>query len=140
MDKLTWQYNDKDVSEQTPPNKFYGFVYELILKDGSRYIGKKAMWNTTKKKLTQKEVAAMTNRREKKWKFITKESDWRRYTSSSKLFGSREVTQKVIVELALSKRHLTYLETKYMFQRNVLEDSRYLNLNISGRYYRDNLI
>jgi len=140
MVKLIWQLFGVDVSDQQPPNKYHGFVYELELADGKKYIGKKSMWSVTKKKLTQKEIASMVNKREKKWKFVTKESDWRKYTSSSKLFGSREVVKKTILEFALSKRHLTYLETKIMFQRDVLEDDNYLNDNIGGRYYRSNLI
>ena len=138
--EIVWQIDGKDVPKITPPKKYHGFVYELTLTDNKKYIGKKSMWSVTKKKLTQKEVASMVNKREKKWKFVTKESDWRKYTSSSKLFGSREVVKKTILKFALSKRHLTYLETKIMFQRDVLEDDNYLNDNIGGRYYRSNLI
>ncbi len=98
------------------------------------------MWGTTKKKLTKKEIEALPDKRHKHWKRVTKESDWRKYTSSSKLFGSREVVEKRILQIAKSKRHLTYLETKYMFQHDVLESELYLNDNISGRFFRDRLV
>ena len=140
MVKLKWQYKNGEVSEKTPPSSVYGFVYELTLKDGKRYLGKKAFWSVTKKKLTQKEIDAMENKRLKKWKLVIKEAKWRDYTSSSKLFGSREVTEKRIVALAKSKRHLTYLETKFMFQEDVLENEIYLNDNIGGRFFADKLI
>ena len=138
--EIVWQIDGKDVPKITPPKKYHGFVYELTLTDNKKYIGKKSMWSVTKKKLTQKEIASMVNKREKKWKFVTKESDWRKYTSSSKLFGSREVKRKEILAFAESKRHLTYLETKFMFERNVIEDDSYLNSNVLGKFYRGNLI
>ena len=137
---LVWQYKDGEVSTKSPPQSVYGFVYELTLKDGKKYISKKAFWGTTKKNLTLKEIEALPNKRLKKWKYVTKESKWRSYTSSSKIFGSREVVEKRILMVAKSKRHLTYLETKYMFQHNVLEVDEYLNDNISGKFFRDNLI
>jgi len=137
---LIWKYKDGDVSDKTPPSSVYGFIYELTLTDGKKYIGKKAFWSMTKKKLTLKEIEALENKRLKKWKYVTKETKWRGYTSSSKLFGSREVVEKRIVAIAKSKRNLTYLETKMLFQKNVLEDDLYLNDNIGGRFFADKLI
>ncbi len=137
---MKWKYRNGVISEDTPPMSAYGFVYELTLKDNKKYVGKKAMWSQTKKKLTVKEIAELENKRLKKWKYVIKENNWRTYTSSSKIFGSREVVEKRILEIAKSKRHLTYLETKYMFQMNVLEDDIYLNENINGRFFRNNLI
>jgi len=138
--KLKWQYGSGEVSNKTPPQSVYGFVYELMLKDGKRYIGKKAFWGTTKKPLTQKEMEDRPSKRHRSWKSVTKESKWRDYTSSSKLFGSREVVEKRILMVAKSKRHLTYLETKFMFQEDVLENEIYLNDNIGGRFFADKLI
>jgi len=138
--KLKWQYKDGEVSEKIPPMSVYGFVYELTLQDGKRYIGKKAFLGTTKKPLTIKELEARPSKRHKTWKSVTKESKWRDYTSSSKLFGSREVVEKRIVKLAKSKRHLSYLEAKFMFQADVLEDEKYLNENIMAKFYKGNLI
>ena len=132
--------NGREVSAKTPPETSYGFVYELVLKDGKRYLGKKSFWGTTKKKLTQKEMEDRPSKRHKTWKSVTKESKWREYTSSSKLFGSREVVEKRILKVAKSKRHLTYLETKFMFQEDVLESDLYLNDNIGGRFFADKLI
>jgi len=137
---LKWQFKNGEVSDKVPPHTVYGFVYELTLKDGKRYIGKKAFWGTAKKKLTQKELDERPNKRHKDWKYVVKESKWRAYTSSSKLFGSREVVEKRILFLAKSKRNLTYLETKLMFQENVLEDDNYLNDNINGRWFKDKLV
>ncbi len=140
VEKLVWQYNGVDVSESSPPMSCYGFVYELTLLDGKKYMGKKSMWGTAKKSLTKKELEDRPSKRHKKWKYVTKEAKWRDYTGSSKLFGSRDIVKKTILILAKSKRHLTYLETKLLFQNDVLENELYLNDNIGGRYFADNLI
>jgi len=137
---LDWIFKDRPLSSKPPKDSSYGFVYLLTLNDGTLYVGRKAFWSTTKKKFTQREIEAMTNKREKKWKYVVKESDWRRYTGSSKLFGSKDVVKKEILCIAKSKRNLSYLETKYLFQLNVLEDGKYRNENISGKYFKGNLI
>lgn len=136
---LTWLYKDGLVSEKTPPSTAHGFIYQLTLNDGTMYIGKKAFWGVTKKKLTIKEMEARPSKRHKNWKLVTKESGWRTYTSSSKLFGSKDVIEKRIIHIATSKRALTYLEAKYMFQHNVLEDENYRNDNIMGKFF-DNVL
>jgi hypothetical protein len=39
-----------------------------------------------------------------------------------------------------TKKQLTYWETKSLFHYNVLEDERYMNDNILGKFYRKDLI
>ena len=39
-------------------------------------------------------------------------------------------------EIGLNKKHLTYLETKYLFQMEVLENpDKYYNDNILGKFF-----
>ena len=45
-----------------------------------------------------------------------------------------------ILELAFEKKHLTYLENKYLFTLEVLENERYFNDNIEGRYFKKDFI
>jgi len=137
---MDWMFKDRQLSYKPPKDSSYGFVYLLTLNDETLYVGKKVFWNTTKKKFTQREISAMTNKREKKWKHVVKESDWRRYTGSSKLFGSKDIVKKEILCIAKSKRHLTYLENKELYSRAVLEDDKYRNDNISGKMFKGNLI
>lgn len=137
---LEWKYKDGKITTKAPPESLYGFVYELTLQDGKKYIGQKKFWSRRKRHFSKKEIEAMPNKRLKKWEYTIKESDWRKYTSSSKLFGSREVVEKKILELAHSKRHLTYLEYKYQFQNEVLENDEFVNDNIAGKFYTGNLI
>jgi len=133
---VKWLMNGREVSAKTPPETSYGFVYELVLKDGKRYLGKKSFWGTTKKKLTQKEIEDRPSKRHKTWKYVTKESKWRSYTSSSKLFGSREVVEKHILKVCKSKIDLTYWELAVMVERNVLFSDEYLNENLLGKFYK----
>jgi len=137
---MNWLYKGEEVPTTTPNKDNYGFVYRLILNDGTFYIGKKVIWSLRKKPLTIKEIKALDNKRLKKWKYVTSESDWRSYTSSSKVFGSKDVIKKEILQIARSKRQLTYLETKYLFLHNAIEDENYHNVNILNRFYRNNLV
>jgi len=133
---LRWKYKDGYISSESPPLELYGFVYELTLKDGKKYIGKRAFWSKTKKQLTKREVEAMENKRLKKWKYIVKESKWRSYTSSSKVFGSRDVVEKRIIRLCKDKISLTYWEMAEMIKQEVLFDDNYLNENLLGKFYK----
>jgi len=135
-----WIYKGKVVSDKTPPKELYGFVYILTLKDKTKYIGKKSFWSQKKKNLTLKEISEMDNKRLKKWKYVISETKWRNYTSSSKVFGSKDVETKEIICMARSKRELTYLETKNLFLNNAIEADDFHNVNIMNRFFRDNLV
>ena len=46
---------------------------------------------------------------------------------------------RYVLKLCKNKKELTYWETKMLFQYNVLEDDRYINDNILGKFYRKDL-
>ena len=48
--------------------------------------------------------------------------------------------KREILEFAFKKKHLTYLETKYLFTNNVLENNEYINDNILGKFFRKDLV
>ena len=143
---MNWLYNEQEITDisQFPPNTF-GFVYEVITPEGKKYVGKKVLFHNQKKKLTKVELSEQTGRgRKKTFKIIQKESDWKKYIGSNstlkKQISNGEVTlkdlQKQIIELAFNKKHLTYLETKWLFQLEVLEQpERYYNDNILGKFF-----
>lgn len=121
-----------------------GFVYEVILSNGMRYIGKKQLFSTRKRNFGKKELAQITDKRLKTYEMVTKESNWKSYYGSSKRIkelikkGELEVTNREIIEFATSKQQLTYLETKHMFIREVLEKGdMYYNDNILGKFYKN---
>ena len=147
---MNWLYNEKEITDisQFPPNTF-GFVYKVITPEGKKYIGKKVLYHNQKKKLTKAELAEQSGRgRRKSFRIIQKESDWKKYYGSNKHLKNQitegEVTledlSKQIIEVGFNKKHLTYLETKYLFQLEVLEKpGEYYNDNILGKFFTKDL-
>ena len=143
---MNWLYNGREITDisQFPPNTF-GFVYQVITPEGKKYVGKKVLYHNQKKKLTKAELAEQTGRgRRSLYKIVQKESDWKKYIGSNAKLKHQitegEVTKddlkRQILEIALNKKHLTYLETKYLFQMEVLENpDEYLNDNILGKFF-----
>ena len=147
---MNWLYNKKEITDisQFPSNTF-GFVYKVITPEGKKYIGKKVLYHNQKKKLTKAELAEQSGRgRKKSFRIIQKESDWKKYYGSNKHLKNQitegEVTleslDKQIIEIGFNKKHLTYLETKYLFQLEVLEKpDEYYNDNILGKFFTKDL-
>ena len=143
---MNWLYNEQEITDisQFPQNTF-GFVYKVITPEGKKYIGKKVLFHNQKKKLTKVELAEQTGSgRRKTFKIVQKESDWKKYFGSNTHLKNQiskgEVTledlRKQIIEVAFTKKHLTYLETKILFQLEVLEKPReYYNDNILGKFF-----
>ena len=143
---MNWLYNGKEITDIShfPPNTF-GFVYQVITPEGKKYVGKKVLYHNQKKKLTKAELADQTGRgRKKSYKIVQKESDWKKYIGSNaklkRQITEGEVTKddlkRQILEIGLNKKHLTYLETKYLFQMEVLENpDQYYNDNILGKFF-----
>ena len=77
-----------------------------------------------------------------KKKVVVKESDWKTYYGSNTEVKSlpKDELKRYVLMLCKNKKELTYWETKYLFQYNVLEDDRYMNDNILGKFYRKDLI
>jgi hypothetical protein len=126
-------------------NEYIGYIYiTLHIPTGRQYIGKKNFFHTLNKKLGKKELAEIPVTRGKRpsKKLITKESDWKTYYGSSaevKSLPKDEMTRYVL-KLCKTSKQLTYWETKYLFQYNVLEDDHYINDNILGKFYRKDLL
>jgi len=143
---MNWLYNGKEITDisQFPSNTF-GFIYEVITPKGKKYVGKKVLYHNQKKKLTKVELSEQTGRgRRKTFKIVQKESDWKKYIGSNTKLKNQiaegEVTlenlKKHIIEIGFNKKHLTYLETKYLFQLEVLENpDLYYNDNILGKFF-----
>jgi hypothetical protein len=128
------------------PEGTYGYVYQTThLPTGKKYIGKKSLIYNQKKKIGKRELALWEGKgRPPVYKQVQKESDWKTYYGSNnhlkKLIMEKKVTlkdfKKQILELAFNKKHLTYLETKWLFQLEVLEQpEKYYNDNILGKFF-----
>jgi len=143
---MNWLYNGKEITDISQfPSDTFGFIYEVITPEGKKYVGKKVLYHNQKKKLTKVELSEQTGRgRRKTFKIVQKESDWKKYYGSNKHLKNQitkgEVTlenlKKQIIQTASNKKHLTYLETKYLFQLEVLENPDiYYNDNILGKFF-----
>lgn len=141
-----WTYED---SPFEPTTDDYGFIYQITFDDDTKYIGKKNLWVIEELPPLRSGVprphAIDTVNRNYKGKrttmeIVQKESDWRKYTGSSKLTQDKTIVARTVLAVAPSKRYLTYLEVKYMFLLDVLESEKFVNENILGKFYRGNLI
>jgi hypothetical protein len=126
-------------------NEYVGYVYITYhIPTGRQYIGKKNFFHTTNKKLGKKELLEIPVTRGKRptKKQVIKESDWKTYYGSATEIKSlpKEEMLRHVLKLCKNSKQLTYWETKYLFQYNVLEDDHYINDNILGKFYRKDLI
>ena len=134
-----WLYKGEVIGsiEEMPENAF-GFIYEATyIPTKEKYLGKKVLFfNRTLPPL----------KGAKRKRKVIKESDWQTYYGSHTKIkqllseGKQEDFSREILEFAFNKKHLTYLETKYQFCNNVLENTEYINVNILGKFFRKDLV
>jgi hypothetical protein len=145
-----WLYNEKVIENiEDFPQDTFGFIYIVKhIPTGKAYIGKKSLYHNVKKKLTKKELAEQTGPgRKSATKVVVKESDWKTYYGSAKPIlelikgGKQEEFTREILQLAPNKKILTYLENKFLFINEVLENpNKWMNDNIQGRFFTKDLI
>ena len=133
-----WLYKGEVIGsiEQMPENTF-GFIYEATyIPTKEKYLGKKVLFfNRTLPPL----------KGAKRKRKVVKESDWQTYYGSHTKIknllseGKQEDFLREI-EFTFNKKHLTYLETRYQFCNNVLENTEYINDNILGKFFRKDLV
>lgn len=123
------------------PEGTFGFIYELVSREtGKRYIGKKQLYSYHTK------ISRVFNEKTKRWNKVREvtstESNWKEYFGSSlevkdliKAEG-KQVFERRILDIAPNKKILTYLELAYQCKADVLTDSRYVNSNILGKFFR----
>ena len=107
--------------------KAYGFIYEITYTDGSKYIGKKNLFDTVT-------LPKNTNRK-KKEVFLREKRDWKTYLGSTEMSKGLTVTKKEVIAIANTKRALTYLETFYILRVDGIFNEKYLNKNAGGVYF-----
>jgi hemerythrin superfamily protein len=131
-----WTYNGNIFTSEDITDNF-GFIYRITdIENDKLYLGRKNFFSL------RKDTKVTTAKRKKR---IRKESDWKKYYGSSTLIkesvkeqGADKFKREILL-LCKSQGELNYNETKYLFQYNVLEDDRYYNDNIIGRYYSKNV-
>lgn len=142
---MKWWYNGKEFNDTMIPEGAYGFIYaiKITIDEKSRmYIGKKNFYANRKVKKGKRELEAMEDKRGSKHKIVTK-LDYQKYHSSNKAIKEAVKNgtpyKKYILKICFSKMELTYQETRYLFKLDVLQDDKYLNDNILGRFYRSKI-
>jgi len=145
-----WLYKNEEIKslEDFPPSTF-GFTYRVThIPTGKMYIGKKVLQFTRKARLTKKDLAIYEGQpgRKPTYKQVVKESDWKTYYGSNKELlellknEPKENFKREILNLASTKKLLTYEETKALFLYSVLEKpEEYFNDNILGKFYTKDL-
>ena len=155
---MTWTYNGQPITElKDMPQGTFGFIYKITNgKTGQYYIGKKQVVSVRKRNFGKKEIAALEDKRMKKYEMVQKESDWKTYRSSNldvkMWFISNEAALKEnrrddindqlelrILRFCSNKKSLTYYELQEQFSHDVLGDERALNDNLLGKFFRKDL-
>lgn len=137
---MSWIYKHIEFTEEMIPEGAVGFVYLMTaVIDGKlmSYIGKKNFYADVKTKLSKKETS--TDKRKKTYKRVRKVTYKNYYSSNEvlkKAHGEGTHINRTILFIAYSKTELTYMETKYLFQFDVLYSPEFLNANILGRFFK----
>lgn len=111
--------------------KYYGFVYLITDKEtGKKYVGRKYMKTLRKQKKSTRRKSA--------------ESDWRDYYSSNEFIKNIAKVEPLrfsreILHLCETKGKTNFLEVEEQFCRKVLWSDDYLNDNINGKWYKENV-
>lgn len=152
---MNWLYKDKEILIEDVPEAAVGFVYKIIhIPTGKYYIGKKSLESVRNIKIGKRELlkikedrklVGMSGRTPIKKK-VRKASDWETYYSSNDWIsqqvkeGKAVEFKREIIQFCNSKKSLSYYEVEWMFKYDVLRDEIALNGNISGKWYRKDLI
>lgn len=144
---MGWRYKGSHITElKDMPKNIFGFIYKITNgKTGEYYIGKKQVVSVRKRNFGKKEIAELTDKRIKKYEYITKESDWKTYRSSNenvkKWFEdeTNDTLQLEILRFCSNKKSLTYYELQEQFSHDVLADEKCLCDNLLGKFFRKDL-
>jgi hypothetical protein len=137
---MSWLYNGRVFQPEDIPPESVGFIYLMTAIIGNQsiaYIGKKNFLATRKKKLSKKKLP--TDKRKKGYERVSKLNYENYYSSNEVLKQAHKSGVKIkreILKICFNKTDLTYYETKYQFQYEVLEKREFLNGNILGRFYK----
>ena len=155
---MGWTYNGQPITELSDmPEGTFGFIYKITNgKTNEYYIGKKQVVSIRKRKFGKREIAALEDKRMKKYEMVEKESDWKDYRSSNptvKLWFLEnqnlleqdkrdEINDRLelkILRFCSNKKSLTYYELQEQFAHDVLADETCLNDNLLGKFFRKDL-
>ena len=131
-----WTFRDKEIftHEDLAPD-CTDFVYEIWYTNGQKYIGKKTVRSLRRLKPTKKQLAIRKN-------YVRKEVTnlpFAKYEGSHGTDLGLEIKEKFILYQCSTKKAATYLESALLFHHDALFDPIYLNENISGKFFDNDL-
>lgn len=160
-----WLYEGNGIEkiEDLPKGKqeSFGFIYNIVVAHKGKsyeYIGRKNFFSVTTKRASAKRLKELgksyfRRKKQKKGKkrgewyyyeHIRKEMKWQDYESSSKevakMISEGAHITKYILQLVQTESMMNYFEMKHQVCSGVLEEERFLNENILGRFHKKNII
>jgi hypothetical protein len=152
---MNWLQKGIEVAEDIIPDEAVGFIYIIThIPSGKYYIGKKSLESVRTVKIGKRELQKIKEERKAVGmggraplkKKVRKASDWEKYYSSNEWIneqvkeGKADEFKREIIQFCNSKKSLSYYEVYWMFKYDVLLDDNCLNGNISGKFYRKDLV
>ena len=152
---MNWLYKDKEIHLDDIPEDAVGFVYKIThTQNGKYYIGKKSLESVRNVKIGKRELERLKLERKElkmrgsapKKKQVRKISDWETYYSSNEWIkaevkaGKGAEFSREILQFCNSKKSLSYYEVEWMFRYDVLRDENAINGNITGKWFRRDLV
>lgn len=139
---MSWIYGSETITRSDQfPSWAIGFVYMITNLDTNRsYIGRKTFRSRRKRNFGKREVAAMKDKRLKKYEYVEKEvKGWVEYTGSCDELNEHvargDRIRKVILSLCATRKEISYRETEALFSHSVLESDRWYNRNIMSKFF-----
>ena len=135
-----WWYNGKKVKSHADLHEdCTDFVYVMYFTDKCgkeyKYIGKKTVRSMRRIKPTKAQLAIRKNYVRKE----VKDLPFVKYEGSSKETEGYTLTAKEILHQCSTKKAATYIEAALLFEEHAIFSDEYLNKNISGRFYDNDL-
>ena len=152
---MNWLRENLEITEEVIPEEAVGFIYMIThIPTGKYYIGKKSLESVRNVKIGVRELAKIKQERKAAGmggraplkKKVRKSSDWEKYYSSNEWIndqvkeGKADEFKREIIQFCNSKKSLSYYEVYWMFKYDILSDENSLNGNISGKWFKKDLV
>lgn len=131
-----WVYKEKEINSHADLlPACTDIVYCITYKSNKKYIGKKTVRSMRRLKPTKEQLKIRKNFKRVELKDIP----FINYVGSSKETEGEVVKQKEILYQCSTKKAATYIETAILFTENAIFEDEYLNKNIIGKFFDNDL-
>ena len=162
---MSWIYNGEPIKSINDLPKelrnHFGFIYCIVLNHEGKsyeYIGKKNFFSVRSAKVSNKKIkehgkSAFRRKKQKKgknagnWYYYEvkrTEMNWQDYVGSSKevldMIKNGAQYTKYMLQVVGEESMMNYYECKHQFCSGVLEEERFLNGNILGKFHKKNIL